>query len=169
MKMMVINFLTLAGLLLLSPSCKKSQPNSFESSVSATVNGQAWHNSSCTSCIGGFTGIVLSYESNTVVLTAEMKTSSNDTFMDLVIKQVSGPGQYIISDSNYADFRTSSGIIIINYKTDVSHTGIVNITRFDTVNHIISGTFQFDGANQANSADVTHVTSGSFAVSYPLP
>lgn len=46
--------------------------------------------------------------------------------------------------------------------TSSTATGIVNITRIDTVNMIVSGTFQFDMLNIYNSPQPLSVTEGRF-------
>ena len=48
--------------------------------------------------------------------------------------------------------------------TTPQYTGSVVVTRFDTVNHIISGTFAFSAASIDNSADPIQVTDGRFDV-----
>lgn len=48
--------------------------------------------------------------------------------------------------------------------TGAQHTGSVTISRLDTVNNIISGTFQFTAASTDNTADPIVVSEGRFDV-----
>lgn len=53
-------------------------------------------------------------------------------------------GIYKLSISNYA--QTGIDGICLNlteWQTDSLHTGTLNLTKFDTVNHIVSGNFNF--------------------------
>jgi hypothetical protein len=50
-----------------------------------------------------------------------------------------------------------------HYETDATHTGTVNITLCDTVNHIYSGTFSFTAVDK-NTGKVVSVTDGRFDV-----
>lgn len=56
-------------------------------------------------------------------------------------------GTYILSNLNYA-IVGEFGFCSLNsfgYSTDSIHTGMVNLTTLDTINHITSGTFSFVG------------------------
>jgi hypothetical protein len=46
--------------------------------------------------------------------------------------------------------------------TNSTHTGSVTITKLDTVNNIVSGTFEFDAASTDDSAEPINVTDGRF-------
>jgi len=49
------------------------------------------------------------------------------------------------------------------YRTNTIHTGIVNITRCDTVNHIYSGTFSFTAVDDS-TGKMVKITDGRFDV-----
>ncbi|MCC6684853.1 MAG: hypothetical protein IT247_07275, partial [Bacteroidia bacterium] len=51
------------------------------------------------------------------------------------------------------------------YLTDSIYTGQLNITRFDTINSILSGTFWFD-ARDKTTGEVVHITEGRFDNKY---
>jgi hypothetical protein len=50
------------------------------------------------------------------------------------------------------------------YYTTAANPGTLTITRLDQVNHILSGTFTFDGVNSTGS--ITHITAGRFDITY---
>ncbi|WP_439581702.1 DUF6252 family protein [Dyadobacter bucti] len=53
-----------------------------------------------------------------------------------------------------------------NYITSEKATGFVKISKADTINHIISGTFEFYAANA--TGDIVKITDGRFDIHYPL-
>jgi hypothetical protein len=53
-----------------------------------------------------------------------------------------GTGAYILSNKNTGTYFTSYPVRTF-YGTDSIHTGILTLTKLDTVNHYISGTFWF--------------------------
>lgn len=154
--------------LLIGPSCKKS-PIPVVSSISATVNGQPYHNSSCTSCLQGL-GIADYFSDNVVNINSEM-IASGFVRLNLTVQNVTGLGSYSLSlmsaTSSFASYKLyPTGQTTTTYVTDATHSGTIVITKFDTVHHIISGTFQFDAVNSTNSSDVVHVTNGQFTILY---
>jgi hypothetical protein len=89
----------------------------------------------------------------------------------LFLRDVVKPGVYelnqatetfprALTPSNYALYETRSEA----YLTDATHTGQVTITRADTVNWIISGTFEFTAVNRQDPGKVVRVTKGRFDV-----
>ena len=52
-----------------------------------------------------------------------------------------------------------------NYNTDSLNTGAITITKFDTINHIVSGTFYFK-AKLEDGTETVNVTDGRFDISY---
>ena len=50
--------------------------------------------------------------------------------------------------------------------TNDQYTGTVNITKIDTVNKFVSGTFQFTAINLYNAPQPLSVTEGRFDVKY---
>lgn len=52
------------------------------------------------------------------------------------------------------------------YQTNDTTNGTMNITRFDVVAKIISGTFSFDAAQRDSLANIVHVTDGRFDITY---
>ena len=82
---------------------------------------------------------------------------------------INNTGQYILNSVAFeASFirRLSNGMYFY-YITDSTHTGLLNITRLDTINNIISGTFYFDAFNE-QTQDLIKITSGRFDFKYPF-
>ena len=53
----------------------------------------------------------------------------------------------------------------VDYYTDATNTGTVTITRFDSVAHVVVGTFDYT-ARAAATGKLVHITSGRFNVPY---
>ncbi len=85
----------------------------------------------------------------------------------LVLKQ----GQaYTLSDSKagniYAEYELFSNHNFYEYYTSNQVTGQLYISKLDTINHIIAGTFSFNAVNIRGGADTVHVTLGRFDMKY---
>jgi hypothetical protein len=59
----------------------------------------------------------------------------------------------------------SDRVVNQQWKTDSIVGGAVTITRFDTINQIVSGTFFFDCVNKETN-DTMHITEGRFDMHY---
>jgi hypothetical protein len=169
---MLVHILIFTGIIL-GLSCKKSTTPIVESSISASVNGQTYHNTYCISCLGGGSGLSQYFSNNVLNINSEM-AASGFNHLNLTLQNVTGPGTYSLSlmgkSSNFASFELiPNGQSTTTYVTDNTYTGSVLVTKFDAGHHIISGTFQFDAVNTANGADVVHVTNGQFAILYTSP
>jgi hypothetical protein len=88
--------------------------------------------------------------------------SSNKQTVRIEFYNIKSIGQYIINNDS-----SNNAVCNINSKDfycDSLHTGVLNLTRFDSLNHIVAGTFYFDAIN--SSGEVVHVTSGRFDLKY---
>ena len=66
---------------------------------------------------------------------------------------------------NSGDYIINYGTVKFNglyYKADTSLNNSVKITFLDTIQHIISGTFNFSAINEYNNNDIVKVTEGRF-------
>jgi hypothetical protein len=63
----------------------------------------------------------------------------------------------VISTNNQLDQR---------YETNTAIGGTLNITRIDTLAHIISGTFSFNAASRPDNSKIISVTDGRFDINY---
>lgn len=88
---------------------------------------------------------------------------NDDLYVELNLRNLSKKGKYKLDNFNTGFFR-SSGYSRKRYTTNSKYTGNINITRFDTKNKIISGTFEFEAVNRNDSTDVVKVTRGRFDV-----
>jgi len=52
------------------------------------------------------------------------------------------------------------------YYHDTIQKGVLNITHFDNINYIISGTFSMDLFNPSCSTEIMHITNGRFDFKY---
>ena len=68
-----------------------------------------------------------------------------------------GPAPQELYPQNYASCSTNSGF----YTTTTIHTGVVEITRADTVSSIVSGRFSFTGLDRTTNKTI-QVTDGRF-------
>jgi len=99
-------------------------------------------------------------------------SSPTETEFELFIKDVNGPGTYPLNTTTgYPNGNVSYGYYVHRkitpdneWITSAQYTGTVTITKFDMVNHIISGTFEFQAINLYNAPQPIAVTEGRFDV-----
>ena len=102
-------------------------------------------------------------------------SKSYEGSISISLYNVWGTGKYIVANqlenntltNNWAEVEISTG----RYLTDSVNTGTVTITRFDIVNHIISGTFSMmpKQATVTGPDSIVSVQSGRFDVTYIPP
>jgi len=83
-------------------------------------------------------------------------------YMDKITK----PGVYQLNDNKnkYAAFSDIEKQPICFYETDSVQLGTLKITKLDTTNHIIAGTFEFTVWTE--ECDTIRVTDGRFDINY---
>ncbi len=110
---------------------------------------------------------------NDIVINARNFASSpNETEFQLTIYNVTAPGTYPLNTNvSHPNGAASYGYYVKRnmtpqneWLTSATHTGWVNITRIDTVNMIVAGTFQFNAMNIYNAPQLLQVTEGRFDV-----
>lgn len=110
---------------------------------------------------------------NTVHINAsDFSTSPNEREFDIYLTNITGPGTYQLnttvsypsSSANYGYYVKRNLTPLNEWITSATSTGTVTITRFDTVNFIISGTFQFNALNLYNTPEPLTVTEGRFDI-----
>jgi len=120
------------------------------------VNGQVWLPS---------TPAWVDYTSSKLTMQAisTIRPASNVTIV--LYKTVKSTGVFQIgsltSEITECSFRNGS----VFFYTDTINNGQINISRLDTINSIISGTFWFDARNKT-TGEVVHVTEGRFDNKY---
>lgn len=176
-----LNKLSLLLTLLLLLACKKDEMVLLPSAtmtgadtMGAIVNHRAWVANGGTGfqplepVEGGYQGNYSFDETrNNVFIRTYRK---DDTGFQLYLRDVSKPGEYPLNSStnliggelkqpqNYGAYYVPGKV----YMTNSRYTGVVIITRADTINKIVSGTFAFKAVHGQDSVSVT---SGRFDVS----
>jgi hypothetical protein len=118
------------------------------------------------------------YEINrSVVINARNFASSpTESEFEIYLNHVTGPGAYPLNvttslypanSGNYAYYVERRFRPTNEWMTNSQYTGVVNVTKSDTVNRIISGTFEFTAANIYGGAGPLKVTQGRFDIKIP--
>lgn len=98
-------------------------------------------------------------------------SSPNETEFQLTIFNVTAPGTYLLNTNvvhpngaaSYGYYVKRNFTPQNEYLTSSTYTGRVVITRIDSINMIVSGTFEFNAGSIYNS-EVLNVTEGRFDV-----
>lgn len=110
---------------------------------------------------------------NDVIINARNFSSSpTETEFEMRIKGVTAPGTYSFNTTVTPPSNNASYVYFVKRKltplnewvTSAGHTGSVTITRVDTVNLIVSGTFEFNMLNIDNDPEPLTITEGRFDV-----
>lgn len=107
-----------------------------------------------------------------VINARNFASSPNETEFQLTIYNVTASGTYLLNTNvSHPNGAASYGYYVKRnmtpqneWLTSATHTGWVNITRIDTVNMIVAGTFQFNAMNIYNAPQLLQVTEGRFDV-----
>lgn len=98
-------------------------------------------------------------------------SSPNETQFQILVAGVTGPGTYQLnndvvlpSSSSYGYYVKRNITPLNEWVTSASIGGSVTITRLDTVNKVVSGTFQFNAMNLYNTPQQLTVTEGRFDI-----
>lgn len=108
-----------------------------------------------------------SYSNNFSIVRITAKSTENDPhkYVIIEINNFRGTGEYLLSDINndcrYEEFYPDN-----IYKSTLTKNGKVTITKDDRVNFILSGTFEFTGANTTNPSDIVSISKGRFDIKF---
>ncbi len=112
-------------------------------------------------------------EKNIIINARNFASSPVETEFEIYIQNVIAPGTYTINQASavYPN-QTASYAYYVKRKftpenewiTNTQFTGSVNITKRDTVNNIISGTFTFQGQSMYNASETISITEGRFDI-----
>jgi len=176
MKSLTKTFLILlCSFLFLNNSCKKNGVNSLPPATQVGANtfgclvgGKAWvptGNGVGTPAIAGgitkdpqdrFELYIRTYKQNEkMVIYIKPPISIGNNYIDrttIVFPSAVYPESYCLYNNSVSDFITNN-----------IYTGVVNISRFDTIQKIVSGTFSFKAVNQAANESII-VESGRFDI-----
>lgn len=178
--MKLVSGLLILMISILSFSCKKEiselppATQTGANTFGCRVNNQLWGPS-------GF-GIAITapilearyFDGRTIIINARNFSSSpTESEFEIHLMNVVTPGVYLLNTTsqkypyqagNYAYYVVRKLIPLNEWMTNSQYTGQVEITRTDTVNRIVSGTFQFQAINLNNSPQPINVTEGRFDV-----
>jgi len=137
------------------------------------VNGELWVPSS--SILPGASKLEARYLPNhgLIINARNLASSPTESEFEIYLQNLDGTGTYQLNSSTalYPSMSASYAYYVLRkinpineWMTSPQYTGVVNITLNDTINHIVSGTFEFTALNQSGPADVLHVTEGRFDV-----
>ncbi len=98
--------------------------------------------------------------------------SPTETEFEIRIHGVTGPGTYPLNENAVHPSNEKSYAFYVKRKftpenewmTSSVYTGSVTITKLDTINKIVSGTFQFNMMNIFNTPEPLAVTEGRFDI-----
>lgn len=95
------------------------------------------------------------------------KSRAWDKNVYIEIGNFTGTGAYLLSDlSNRLQYTVNDNNTTRVYSSLNTKSGRVIITRDDRRNKILSGTFEFDGADNNDPGKIIKITSGRFDIKY---
>jgi len=152
------------------PAATQTGANTF----GARVNGELWTPQ-------GF-GVVptapileASYSGNNAILinARNFSASPTETEIEIYLQNATKPGTYLLNQitshfpnhsASYAYYVERRFTPTNEWITNNQYSGKVEVTRLDTVNNIISGTFEFNAINLYNAPQPITVSDGRFDV-----
>ncbi len=161
-----------ALIILIAFSCKKGDqlPKPTQTGadmMAAKINGKVWQKKACFSCIGGGSGLSVNYD-NTYFFGVTGQNNDQKITVSIVIPELKATGSYELNSkipiNSYARVNDSNQNIL--FYTSNASKGTVIITKLDTNNKIISGTFEFTAEDESNPNNIIRVTEGRFDVKY---
>jgi len=165
---------------IISVSCKKETaelPPATQTGANTfgcRVDGQLWGPSGF-----GFASTAPILEGNyfdgrTIIIHARnFYSSPTESEFEIHLMNVVTPGVYLLNTTsqkypyqagNYAYYVVRKFIPSNEWMTNSQYTGQVEITKTDTVNRIVSGTFQFQAINLYNTPQPVTITEGRFDI-----
>jgi hypothetical protein len=135
--------------------------------MSAKIDGQSW---SSTSIPGSpIPGAYATYTSNNLTLIGTQVQGTSASTFNITILNVTGTGEFRLgllpvgSFQGVGAYGTSAGQA---WATTDTETGTVKITKFDTQNKIVSGTFSFRCRSTNATPEIRNITDGVFDVKW---
>ncbi len=152
------------------PAATQTGANTF----GARVNGELW-------IPQGF-GVIptapileASYSGNNAILinARNFSSSPTETEIEFYLQNAAKSGTYLLNQTtahfpnqsaSYAYYLERRFTPTNEWITNNQYTGKVEVTRLDTINNIISGTFEFNAINLYNTPQPISITDGRFDV-----
>ena len=135
--------------------------------MSAKIDGQNWTATSGT-VSAAYTSNTLG---NTLAIVGSQVQGTSAWTVTITITNVTGTGEFRLGLIPGVGGAQGSGIYAIvagstltgqAWVTTDTETGTVNITRFDTQNKIVAGTFSFRCRNENATPEIRNITEGRF-------
>ncbi|MDP4291521.1 MAG: DUF6252 family protein [Bacteroidota bacterium] len=135
------------------------------------VDGQLFRNGPSSFCI---TSLVAELDSNkTFIINTRNGIGDKLKFVGFKITNWAGVAKYNLCGNNRGEYSELNGNNFCKFLTDsLDQTGIVNITYFDSIREIVSGTFTFkaklyqSALGTCDSTRIIDVTEGRFDLYY---
>ena len=148
------------------PPATQTGANTF----GAKVNGQLWVPQSFGLLANDILETRLFANGDLSIKASNFSSSPTETEFEIFVKEVKVTGTYLLnSNVSYPTMSAGYGYYVKRkftpeneWLTSSASTGSVTITRIDSANNIVSGTFQFKAASIYNPAEILTVTDGRF-------
>jgi len=134
--------------------------------MSAKIDGQSWSSTS----IPGLPGAYATYTGNILTITGSQLQGTSATFLNITIVNVTGTGEFRLGTDSAQGVGTygTSGTSDGQWTTTDTETGTVRITKLDTQNKIVSGTFSFRCRSTNATPEIRNITDGRFDVKWDV-
>jgi len=154
------------------PDALPEETQTGANSFGAKIDGELWtpqrFSSAGTSRVleAAYSGL-----KNLTITASNFSNSPTETEFELYIKNLTGPGTYPLNTAteygpgagaSYGYFVKRKFYPLNEWITGANRTGTVTITRLDTTERIVSGTFFFDAKSIDSSAADIQVREGRF-------
>src|SRR5687768_16795308 len=165
----------LAGLFLLVTSCRKEKlpklTHEGKNTFGCKVNGKNWVPRGGGGLLNPLDALSGGFYRN--INTIYIDALDNEEEIEIYLRDVFNTGEYALNfttvprpdnlyPKNYGLYTVSKNNATISYITTAAHTGKVNILNRDTINKIVSGTFEFTAVN--NNGGTVKITEGRFDI-----
>lgn len=142
--------------------------------MSCKIDGQSWSSTTVPSSPvqGAYAQYVVQGSATSIGIVGMRIEGTVTSFINIFLLNVSSTGEYKLGT---AGVNGAVGYAILSYQPGKSYTttynapninGKVVITKFDTANKIISGTFEFNAKENENSTELKVITEGKFDVKW---
>ncbi|MFT3948483.1 MAG: DUF6252 family protein [Agriterribacter sp.] len=170
-------FLLLLFFLAAIISCKKDkltkETQNGANTFSCLIDGAIYKPCSEPPVIGSsnvpslYGGLSISGNKTWASVGASCYESHVDKNITLTIDNLTGVGEYDLPDgTNEISYSTYDGIKSRQYSSYSTGNGKITITKDDRANTILSGTFEFEGADNNDPGKIIKISSGRFDIKY---
>ena len=166
----LILYIPLLILLAVQTSCKKEsltkETQTGANTFSCKINGKVFIPCNDFDLFVTTTPLYVHYDNNftRVFIGAQCNKEVPYRRIYIDLDNFHGVGEYLLSDVNNSCIYLESDPIDKYYKSQLTKTGKVTITKDDRTNSILSGTFEFTAADKTNPSDMVTVSSGRFDI-----